>query len=311
MGLFSSIGKVFKKVTSPVSSFFGSPLGDLVGDVGTSLLTGGLTRAGVEAQNAGNIASGREAAAFNAAEAQKNREFNAAEAHTARAFSQREARKSRLWSANLANTAHAREVVDLRRAGLNPILSSKYGGSATPPSAVAATATASGSAASRTPARIEDEIGPAVNSAQTNMRLRNETAMTESNIKLQNAQAETEKAKQEELGTRSMKNSTGSTLDNAHTRHMNQMEKLTIEKIRTQKEETLRTRKQTEKLIEETRTIHAQLRGLLVEEEIDNTQYGRVMRYINRSAPFAKNITDVLTGIRRLLPSRIVKRLTK
>ena len=54
-------------------------------------------------------------------------------AHTARS----EASKNRRFQREMSNTAHQREVKDLRKAGLNPILSAKYGGASTPPGSMA------------------------------------------------------------------------------------------------------------------------------------------------------------------------------
>lgn len=48
------------------------------------------------------------------------------------AFNAWQAGKQRSWEERMSNTAHQREVQDLRAAGLNPILSVRHGGASTP-----------------------------------------------------------------------------------------------------------------------------------------------------------------------------------
>lgn len=79
------------------------------------------------------------------------------------AFNYYNAKKDREWKERMSNTAHQREVADLRAAGLNPILSAGGGAGASVPSTVVP--------------QVENVAESAVNSAVAAQRLENESAM--------------------------------------------------------------------------------------------------------------------------------------
>lgn len=77
------------------------------------------------------------------------------EATRAGQFNQASAREQMDFQERMSNTAHVRQMDDLKKAGLNPLLSAKYGGASSP----------GGSSATRPLADQKDFISPAISSA--------------------------------------------------------------------------------------------------------------------------------------------------
>lgn len=147
------------------------------------------------------VAQAKEMAAYNNQLAQQNQS-------AANQFNAEQAQLNREFQANMSNTAHQREVADLKAAGLNPVLSAGGSGASSP----------SGSTASGSAAPVD--MGPttaAVEMAKSAISARTQLQMNRDNINSAQTINRKSLALQKELGLLGFDNSIQQALINQAT----------------------------------------------------------------------------------------------
>lgn len=276
MGFFSSI---VKAVAGPV-------------------VGGALDLIGGEKANESNISSAREANQFSAEEAQKQRNFSHEQNRLAEHFTNRETNEARNYLTQMSNSAHQRQVKDLEAAGLNPILSARYGGASTPPSAGGSGAAGGGAAASGKAAVVKNTVGPA---AATALAIRRGNADVKQIAETTRGQTLANKnTAQENKNLKEQENEIRARITNLNASSAREMATYNREQTQAKLNQELAEKAiSNTKLNKQTLTVgETQLFKHRQAEKIDRSETGQMLQFLNRFNPFSSSAKSVIGTVR-------------
>lgn len=181
--------------------------------------------------------------AMNAQAQRQTNRTNIMLAREANQFSAKEAATSRNFQERMSNTAHQRQVSDMKKAGLNPMLSATQGGSSTPPGA-------QGSAhmARTESTRMGDALAQGISTALDTKRLKKEIKAVDSQVDLNKAAELTNFTQQQLNNAAAVKANTEKNLTSLQ-HHQTQMQTGAIEAEAKARSWEADARKETAKLV--------------------------------------------------------------
>lgn len=217
----------------------------------------------------------------------------------ANSASARQATLNRAFQKYMSSTAHQREVEDMRKAGLNPILSGLGGQGASTPSGATA--------------EQKDVVTPALSSAFSAYRSVLEADRTRAEADLTRAQAEKTRAEAENVpltGENIAQNTSTAKASEELLKEQKTHEGFKIELTNTTKQynqmltDLVEKQKITEDLKQKLQNQDyeigkAELAKAMTNQKIDNTTFGVIMRYVDRLLSLGSVLNATRPHLRR------------